>query len=164
MIIIVDGIDRVGKTTICEKLSKSLGYPISKDDTRYYGKHDNINVNTEKDNTFVNLIEQGCLTDIIFDRFHLTEYVYGKVERGYKNMYMYDIDERLAKRNDTVLILVQPVNVEECSILHGRNLSLHKIEFDKFFIDSKMQKCMCNMYTYDKVYDFIRRLIDVETK
>ena len=45
MIIIVEGIDRVGKTTLCEKLNKELKIPIykHKNNQFYYNLMDNKN-------------------------------------------------------------------------------------------------------------------------
>lgn len=151
MIVIVDGIDRVGKTTLCNKLSKELGFSISKDDTRYFGSHNNIDINTEKDNTFVNLIEQGCLDNVIFDRFHMTEYVYSKVERNVENINMLDIDERLSKQ-DVIMVLVYPIDIAWSSRVHGKDLTKHQYEFERFFYYSKIKrKFRCSYMTADIV-------------
>lgn len=159
MIIIVDGIDKVGKTTLCKLLSKEFGLNISKDDTRYFGSHSNIDINTEKDNTFVNLIEQGCLDNVVFDRFHMTEYVYSKVERGKENKYMLDIDERLSKQ-DVIMILVFPVDINWSSRMHGSDLSLHQKEFEMFYKKSKIKKkYRCTHVTYDVVLNQIKKEI-----
>ena len=56
-IIIVEGVDRVGKTTLCEKLEDELGYKRFRDDFRYYGNYKQKSINTEKINTLMNLIE-----------------------------------------------------------------------------------------------------------
>ena len=70
-IIIVEGIDRVGKTTLCEKLEDELGYKRFRDDFRYYGNYKQKSINNEKINTLMNLIEGGFIDNIILDRFHL---------------------------------------------------------------------------------------------
>ena len=158
MIIIVDGIDRVGKTTLCNILKNTFNLPICKDDTRYLGSHENVIVNTEKNNTFVNLIEQGCLTNIIFDRFHLTEYVYSAIERNVQNSYMLDIDKRLAniKTANVILILVNPVDVNKSSVQHGKDLSEHAELFETFYNLSKIKhKYITN---YDEFDELIQKL------
>lgn len=100
MIIIVEGIDRVGKTTLCEMIEEhykeSLNIKRFRDNTRYAHNHNDMMVNTEKNNTIVSMIEEDIIHNIILDRFHITEFVYGAVDRSYKNFDMYDIDRRLA--------------------------------------------------------------------
>lgn len=159
MIILVEGIDRVGKTTLCKILSDRFGFPISKDDTRYYGSHNNVDINTEKDNTFVNLIEQGCIDNVIFDRFHLTEYVYSYIERGVKNDAMIDIDNRLSKL-DVLLIFVLPVDIKWSSREHGSDLTKHQKLFEKMYEQSKLNKYRCTFYSYDMCINEVERRLN----
>ena len=107
MVIIIEGIDRVGKTTLSEMIEERyrdfMDFIRFRDDTRYVHNHLNKAVNTEKINTLQNLLEAGLVDNIILDRYHITEFVYGAIERSYKNEDMYDIDKRLAEldRKDT---------------------------------------------------------------
>ena len=160
MIILVDGIDRVGKSTLCKMLSDELGIPSNKDDTRYLGTHRDVVVNTEKINTFVNLIENGCLKDVIFDRFHLTEYVYSAVERGFINKHMFDVDKRLCNLNDLViLIYVRPTDIVKSSVEHGKDLSEHDALFSTFYNLSKIQYKIKTSYNYfDDVIKEVKRI------
>lgn len=138
MIIIVEGIDRVGKTTLCEKLADATGYKIFRDDTRYFGNHENAYINTEKINTLQCLIDNGIVNDIILDRYHFTEFVYGAYDRGYANESMRDIDERLSNRKDVILLYVKPTDIVMSSIEHGKNLKQHNTLMKKLFIISKI--------------------------
>lgn len=158
MIIIVDGIDRVGKTTLCNMLSEALNYPVGKDDSRYANTYDDMLINAEKDNTFVNLIEQGCLKDVIFDRFHFTEYVYGCIDRGYTNHYMIDIDERLGKLDNVLLILVRSENIQVSSKEHGKSLLRHDSLFCKLYETTKIKNKMIVEYSmFSSIVDYIKR-------
>ena len=97
MVIIIEGIDRVGKTTLSEMIEERyrdfMDFIRFRDDTRYVHNHLNKAVNTEKINTLQNLLEAGLVDNIILDRYHITEFVYGAIERSYKNEDMYDIDK-----------------------------------------------------------------------
>lgn len=129
MVIIVEGIDRVGKTTLVEKICQVTGYKRFRDDFRYMtdeNPYGNIQVNTEKINTLMNLIEQGLVDDVVLDRFHFTEDVYGLYDRGYTNSSMMDIDERLGELSNIILVWVQATDIERSSKEHGRNLSWHE--------------------------------------
>lgn len=143
MIIIVEGIDRVGKTTICEKIIEEFsnrGKHIIRfrDDTRYHGGHESMDINTEKINTLQSMIEEGIVDNVILDRYHLTEFVYGSCDRGYLNIDMLDIDRRLrnyelVSGTVIVLIVVEPIDVIESSKEHGSDLSVHAALFEKMY-------------------------------
>lgn len=160
MIILVDGIDRVGKTTLCRMLTDEFGIPSNKDDTRYLGTHRDVIVNTEKINTFMNLIENRCITNIIFDRFHLTEYVYSAIERGFINKNMFDIDKRLCDCGELViLIYVRPTDIVKSSVEHGKDLSEHDALFATFFNLSKLKYKIKTSYNYfDDVIKEVKRI------
>ena len=122
MVIIVEGIDRVGKTTLCKKLESVLGYKRFRDDFRYYGSYTDISVNTDKINTLMNLIEGKFVDNIILDRFHLTEYVYGVVDRDYINKSMLNIDERLGAMSNVIMLYVEPTDINISSQQHHKDL------------------------------------------
>lgn len=129
MVIIVEGIDRVGKTTLVEKICQVTGYKRFRDDFRYMtdeNPYGNIQVNTEKINTLMNLIEQGLVDNVVLDRFHFTEDVYGLYDRDYNNSSMVDVDKRLGKLDNVVLVWVQATDVARSSMEHGRDLSWHE--------------------------------------
>lgn len=129
MVIIVEGIDRVGKTTLVEKICQVTGYQRFRDDFRYMtdeNPYGNIQVNTEKINTLMNLIEQGLVDNVVLDRFHFTEKTYGLYDRDYDNVSMVDVDKRLGKLDNVVLVWVQATSVVRSSEEHGYDLSMHE--------------------------------------
>lgn len=148
MIVIVEGIDRVGKTTLCNKIYELNNIPVFKhsNESFDYSKMDNDN-ETDK---MLQLVELVSITrsDIIFDRFHISDIVYGQLERNYEYYKAEEnfkkIDERLSKE-DSVLIHVYPSSYEKlmkASTEHGEDL-LHYFEmFMEFYEKSKMNKMM----------------------
>lgn len=191
MVIIVEGIDRVGKTTLCEMIEEryieSVGFRRFRDDTRYIHNHLNREVNTEKINTLQNLLEEGFIHNIILDRYHITEFVYGAIERSYKNDDMYDIDKRLAEldkkdtfdedeeevdpgmsydghiQNDVVLIYVVPVDIKMSSTEHGHNLERHLEWYNDFYDNTEIKnKIKVDYETLGLALDFIDDLLGIK--
>lgn len=159
MIILVDGIDRVGKTTLVEKLSMELGYPVFKDDTRYSMSHESMALNSEKLNTLINAIEKGLVKDAIFDRFHWTEFIYGKVDRGYVNRDVYDMETRLEnydiKTGNIVQVIVYPEDIDRSSREHGSRLDDHMFLYD--FV-ANMTRVYTMRTTYGTIDECIRKI------
>lgn len=153
MIVIVEGIDRVGKTTLCNKIHELNNIPVFKhsNESFDYSKMDNDN-ETDK---MLQLVELISITksDIIFDRFHLSEFVYGVCERNYsfRDAYMNRIlvDDMLC-RVGAVLVYVEPVSVAWSSNKHGSNLNIHDKLMKASFEDSNMKKIVTS---FDKFKD-----------
>lgn len=194
MVIIVEGIDRVGKTTLCEmieeKYRESIDFRRFRDDTRYVHNHLNREVNTEKINTFQNLLEAGFIDNIILDRYHITEFVYGAIERSYKNVDMYDIDKRLSIvggpdykvtepddldnidsammvdglfHTDVVLIYVVPADIKRSSSEHGYNLERHLKWYNDFYKNTTIKKKIKVDYeTLGEALEFIDEILGLE--
>lgn len=142
MIFIVEGIDRVGKTTLCNLLKSEFGLPIFKDEFRY-GNYDCAH---EKANTFLNLIENGIVKDVIVDRFHWSEFVYGKINRGVEDSKVcLDIENRLKQVGNSqvvMMIYVRPENIEQSIKEHGSDLHKHNELFKKLYKESELPKCL----------------------
>lgn len=156
MIILVDGIDRTGKTTLVERLSMEFNYPVFKDDTRYSLSHENMALNSEKLNTLINVIEKGLVKDAVFDRFHWTELIYGKVDRGYVNRDVYDMERRLEnysiKTGNIAQVIMYPDDIDKSSEEHGSRLNEHMFLFD--FVAN-----MTKIYTMKATYSTIDECI-----
>ena len=128
MIIIVEGIDRVGKTTLCERIAKETGYPIAH---RASGLYDNANdeMNWDKIASHVQLMSQNVIPNAIMDRFHLSQFAYSIAERGAKayeaHANMRKVEKMLLGMEQSVrLIYVVPDSIRESSKAHGSDLSL----------------------------------------
>lgn len=163
MVVIVEGIDRVGKTTLVGKLCEALGYQRFRDDFRYMPGDrpwENVEVNTEKINTLMNLIEQGLVGNVVLDRFHFTERVYGELERGYINKDIVDVDERLGKLDNVVLVWVQATDIVRSSREHGKDMSMHE-DFMSYLYDlSKVKrKVIARWADFDKIVEELKCVI-----
>lgn len=160
MIIIVEGIDRVGKTTLCNKLEKSIrGFKTYKraESDFDFSKMDNMN-ETDK---IIQMLEIYSMNPgyIIFDRLHFTDFVYGMLERNYDygeaKINLEKIEDKLLEL-DTNLILVQPIDIKESSKQHGRDLKDYARAFDVLYNHSKLRKIMCNYNSIDIVVELMK--------
>ena len=116
MIIIVEGIDRVGKTTLCNKLSQKTNIPIYKHKKSNYSEMKN-DIETD---VMIQLIDLYKLLNgnIIFDRFHWSDFVYGALERNYSIANAYNniniIESKL--KDNAIIIYVKPTDINKSSI------------------------------------------------
>lgn len=158
-IIVVEGIDRVGKTTIANKiqaeskLEQSMKFHVYKHDESFIS-YDKMDTDNEADKMAQLLTMADMFNcNVLFDRFHLSDFVYGLVGRGYKFSDAYSnmraIDTMLSDMN-SVLVYVKPVDLKRSSVEHGSDLTMHDRLMDAAFNDSLMNKIEVN---YDVVED-----------
>lgn len=101
MIVLIDGPDNVGKTTVINKLHESTGYPIIKmpNMKEYFEK----GLTEEFSKLFNETIVQFRKFSFILDRGFTSSLVYSKVyNRSFDLSYLKDIQEQL---NPVVIIL-----------------------------------------------------------
>ncbi len=184
MIIIIEGIDRVGKTTLAKKLSEKYNIPIFKQE-RIGGNEIQLNMGCRNNgrmmkssNILMNYIRACTLVDfwnwsgynenIIVDRFHWTEAVYSLVDRNSTepmHMMMHLEREMLKQKDKYLIIQVMPTSIKESSRQHGKDLSKHQEEFNKLYDESKLNKYRCSYCSIDMAVDEVyRRLVNVQTK
>lgn len=111
LIIVVEGLERTGKTTLCKEFEKR-GFVYFKDFNRI-NYHDVTSLEGRLDTTLTflqNLSENGV--NVVVDRLHISEYSYSNVLRklGAKNIDY--VDNAISKLN-SVLILCKSDNDEE---------------------------------------------------
>lgn len=159
MIIIVEGIDRVGKTTLCKKLSKKFNIQIFKNE-KFLGKYIGADTEIELINEIINFVKT-LNVNVIFDRLHLSEYVYGKMERDYENETVFDLENKMIKSfDDLFLILVVPTNIDKSSLEHGKDLKPYNKEFISVFEKSNIKnKFICN---YNELDAIVERISEVQ--
>lgn len=169
MIIIVEGIDRVGKTTLLNKIKEKLNIK----DTF---KVDRIEIeNSINTSTYMNIGSTYRLAymfnnyfkdrDLLVDRFHLTDYIYNIFLRKIDiNKYIgYDIIENeMLKDNDNyILIMVEPTDIKKSSEEHGEDLTKYYELYEKLFDDSKLKnKIKCNYNTLDETVEKVRLIYE----
>lgn len=110
MLIIFESEDKTGKTTLAKRLAEQLDIQYLKLNNISVNENesvdDSISISTHSQlETFTQLYERGMIKDAILDRFHISEYAYSHLfHRGYDSSYIRDIDNRLSKYNDVILI------------------------------------------------------------
>ena len=160
MIIAVEGIDRTGKSTFCEALSSNTGF------INFYAPESDIVSNEDK-----NMYDEAdkCLklatladlssTDVVFDRFHISDFVYGILNRNYDideaTRLFKKVDEKLAKLG-VVVYYFKPKTVAYSSVLEGRDLSK---EYELFELFKEASSCVVVETDYDHVTQQVKRLM-----
>lgn len=160
MIIAVEGIDRTGKSTFCEALSDNTGF------VNFYAPESDIVKNEDK-NMFdeadkclkLAVLADSSATDVVFDRFHISDFVYGIVNRNYnakEAMKLFKkVDKKLAKLG-VVVYYFQPKTVAYSSALEGRDLSK---EYELFELFKEASSCVVVETDYDHVIQQVKRLM-----
>jgi len=178
MIFIIEGIDRVGKTTLANKLSEKFNIPIYKRE-RLGGNDVNLdliaagNKHAVDRNIFSNYIRANSLVEfwnsdafqqnIILDRFHWTESVYSLVDRGSREpmQYMACVEAEMLKNKDKYFIIqVMPTDIKRSSAEHGKDLVKHQVEFDMLYDSSRLNKYRCSYGTIDLCIDEVERRLN----
>ena len=179
MIVIVEGIDRVGKTTLVNKIKESCNVKSFIDSYMKFsylnieaiqvasvkGDRNNIVANTEKINSLINFFEQFSdkIGNILLDRFHLSEFVYGLVDRKYYSLEaFYSLDERLANLG-ALIIYVEPKDVNWSSEQHGSSLANHLNFFEYAIKNSSCEVIRCNFDTLDEVVLKVKERMENDT-
>lgn len=156
MLILIEGIDRVGKSTLAEKLHQAIDGSILFDRTFDDSiveflkmEHSQSTTNArelELINAYDSMMEANQNTVFIVDRFHLSTALYESVLRNNYTSSMVaskQIDRYFIDRNDVVLIHVKPSDIELSSRLHGSDLSndarFMQMLVDDSFIKNKLE-------------------------
>lgn len=161
MIVIVEGIDRVGKTTLCNKLKEELNIPIHKCNNAFVKTKDMDNYNESDKIIITYQILKETNSSIILDRNYLSDYVYGTLERKYNendaNKNFNIIDDFVSEIEDVFLILVKSTDINRSSEEHGKDLSKHEEMFENIYRISKIKnKWRCTYNTLDEAILFIK--------
>lgn len=161
MIVIVEGIDRVGKTTLVNKLVDG-GFIVLKDEFAVVnkvqlasfadysvGKCESLAVLAKK------LSDEG--KNVVIDRLHLTELVYGTMNRaGNINEVACLAVDMLLEKAGAVLCLVKPSNLELSNSLAGCDQSKHATLFKYYYrLSSITDKMQCIYEGIDETANYI---------
>lgn len=169
MIVIVEGIDRVGKSTFCERLHEYSNWPVYKHDSELFKYSDMDDRNeTDKMLQLLDVIDQlddqfdpDAKRGIIFDRFHLSNLVYGFQERNYELhnglVRLKAIEERLlSMKQKVVLVMLYDDNgTYRASIEHGKDLNEYQFDFNKLYDSSKLLKIRGTISDVDKMAEAV---------
>lgn len=153
MIIIVEGIDRVGKTTLCKALEK-VGFLYLKDFWHVATMLSSEKIpsySVGKLDTTIGMLKmlnaQGL--NIVVDRFHLTEWVYGTYTREImvEDKILRKIDRILAEM-DCTLVHVRPDDLHMSNMQAGVNLTEHLMAFEDKFSESEITRKYVTSYKH----------------
>ena len=100
--------------------------------------------------------------NIIFDRFHWSDYVYGALERNYdtteSSKNIEKIEEKLLK-NNAIIVYIRPTDIEESSRQHGKNLDKYNKLMELCYYMCKLRKVKvisCDYNSIDKIVEDIK--------
>ena len=160
MIIIVEGTDRVGKTTLVNMLRDRMAFVSFKDHLLKSRHVNNSKVMSEKLYSVALLLKEINSTgvNVVIDRFHLTELVYGMVERTTITSTFGVIDRMLAEMG-AIIVHVQRTNHELSDKLAGYNQSRHEELFDHLIDD--VTKCSTMKTCFETLEGTYLRLIHI---
>lgn len=178
MVIVVEGIDRVGKTTLCEKLSKKIRYPLYKKDREGEGVDlHNIDIDREIANAYMTygnamgiaqMVNNGFADNFIFDRFQWTESVYGLVDRKSQEApYLMSLVEKEMERvpDKWLMVYVKPSDINRSIKEHGSDLVVHYNMYNYLVKETNLQLVICDGYEdIDKVVERISFIINSKEK
>lgn len=160
MIIAVEGIDRTGKSTFCEALSDGSGFVNFYVPESDIVPNENKNMYDEADKCLkLAVLAKLSATDVVFDRFHISDFVYGIVNRNYDvneaTALFKKVDEKLAKLG-VVVYYFKPKTVAYSSVFEGRDLSKEYELFERF---KEASSCVVVETDYDHVTQQVKRLM-----
>ena len=159
MIVVLEGIDRVGKTTLANKL-KENGFVYLKDEFVLPKAfvQDFKEYSVGKCDSFVALIRElnAKGKNVVVDRLHLTEMVYGQVKRSgqVNEQACLALDMELAKMG-AYLCYVKPSDIELSNKLAGCNQEKLNDMFEFYFKLSSMKKVVCDYENIDNAVSYI---------
>ena len=160
-VIIVEGIDRVGKSILCEKLRKE-GYKAFHDDYKPDYKMLCTQMTHREANRIIDIkfsmvMQMIPLFDnIVFDRFHFTEYVYDYINGiNFENYNGIDFALEMMKAK---IILVKPEDLAKSSKEHGSTLAYYNNGMNNLFNKTRIKDK--HITSYSKLDDMVGRIID----
>lgn len=164
MIVILEGLERTGKSTVAEILENNFGF-IRFKDHNHLRFMDLKSIANRLDSTLSMLVSlDKAGKNIVLDRFHISELIYGSNDRGYPDYdfnHIYYIDEVLSHLNTKLYLLERNVNneyveafprkVNESGLLEYQKK--FRYAFDKSYIENKCIYNTSEMSFYDVAKD-----------
>lgn len=163
MLIIVEGISRVGKTTLCNKIKNKFGIPIYKHNKSLID-YSEMSDNNEVEKMLCMLdMYKTIPSDIIFDRFHFSNAVYGILLRNYDKVAAFEniikIESYIKQLEiECILIKVSPNNIEESSRQYGKDLRPFENLMSELYDNSILNKYNCTYNTEEELINKIENL------
>lgn len=153
MILIIEGIDKVGKSTLQNRLAAEFN--LCKLPNPSLLEHTEELEAGIIDHNIKFMEKYGSLcAGFVVDRLHISELVYGKLRRNYESRYFDEFDNRL-KALGAIIIYMEPVDFIKTERLHGDCLCKDSEEFDKAI---RRTKCEVVKTNYKGTEDLVKWL------
>lgn len=166
MIVILEGLERTGKSTIAEILETKYNF-VSFKDHNHLMEMDCSFIANRLDATLSMITALDKLNiDVVLDRFHISELIYGTYYRGYSRanfQHIKYIDEVLSHLNTKLVLLERTVD-EKYEEVFPRNQNAEIItamqkdfryEVDKSYIENKVTYNTSETSFYDIAEDIV---------
>lgn len=163
MIFLVEGIDRVGKSTLCDKLSKETGAVVFRANSTQFISNSDKDIYNEADKAYklYKLAHDTC-SDVVFDRMHLSDAVYATSRRWYDLESSLDVFKKVdevASQYGVSILYIKPDEqggLSRCEKMAGESLE-HDLElFDRVYGMSICNKVCIHTSDIDDAIDAIK--------
>lgn len=172
MLLIVEGLDNTGKTTLIKSLRKCFFKSPKTTTIHCVSPPIDCSVNWAYEHyraildTCSDLVSQGW--DVILDRSHIGEDVFGPIFRGENADYIYDLEYVYLKdiKTYSVLLLDDPEKLVEREDGNSPTVNIDKLTkisdgfikaFDKSLIDNKMVYHISNEGGFDNLLPKVKK-------
>lgn len=171
--ILIEGPDRIGKSSLCKNIRKEFGTEIS-----YYSMHyDFVKYEDQLGHDYkmysdmfwlMNELDKTENKRVICDRSHIGEYVYGSLYRGKLSTWIYDLEKKY--NLDNVLLVLLTTTVPEILLSRDDNNSLSNNDLCKinaelqFFNDAYEQSNIPNKIKINTAYSDIDHVFNAFKK
>jgi len=166
-IVIVEGIDRVGKTTLCRKLEK-LGFFYFKDSWNILEKDPEINQDSQqlpiknfeyislgKLDTSLSMLKLLAAkgVNVVVDRLQISELVYGIMSRGVCLAHLVKRLDKMLAELDCMIIHVRPTSYREATLRAGYASHDYDMAFINFINQCSIGEVRTTYFNDTKILD-----------
>lgn len=166
MIVILEGLERTGKSTVAEILETKYNF-VSFKDHNHLMEMDCSFIANRLDATLsmITALDKANI-DVVLDRFHISELIYGTYYRGYSRanfQHIKYIDEVLSHLNTKLVLLERTVDEKYEEVFpRNRNAEIitamqkdFRYEVDKSYIENKVTYNTSETSFYDIAEDIV---------
>ena len=144
MIILVDGVNKTGKSTLIKYLKEEKGFETLYDRDHVYDLKNPKVKELLKEKLYDQLrIAKAVTNNFVLDRSYFSEVVYGKIWRGYDVEYLEEIEAEFKKIGAKYIYCTD--EVEEINKRNEKDMSEYCSMYDKLFEGCTLEKIKINI-------------------
>lgn len=164
MIVILEGLERTGKSTVSEILENNFGFIRFKDHNHLRQmSYECIANRLDATLSMITTLDKANI-NVVLDRYHLSEVIYGSNYRGNEFSYQHVryIDEVLSHLNTKLFLLERNIDNEYIEAFPEKDYNIDvlqkefRYEFDKSYIKNKAIYNTSEMSFYDIAEDIAK--------